>query len=255
MKHPLQDTIKYSWSLIAIAVLLVIPELSASEEISKQDIVSQGNKRAYYLFVPKGVEGPTPLLITLHGSGSDGLSLVQRWRDLASREGFIVAGPDSYDSQAWTVPEDGPDFLRDLIEELKARYPVNSRRVYLFGHSGGAVFALNMSMLESEYFAATAIHAGAWRRRAEFSLIDYAKRKIPLAIVVGDQDQFFRPSAVRSTSERLKAKGFEVEVTVLQGHDHRYDDLAPQINEELWGYLKKYELSKEAEYDEYQFER
>jgi len=246
---------KHSWSLILIAFMLVISALTAAEEISKQDIVSRSGKRSYYLFVPDHVEGPAPLLITLHGSGSDGLSLVERWKDLASREGFIVAGPDSDDAQAWTVPEDGPGFLRDLVEELKAKYPINSRRVYLFGHSGGAVFALNMSMLESEYFAATAIHAGAWRRRAEFSLIDYAKRKIPLAIVVGDQDQFFRLPAVRSTSERLKAKGFEVEVTVLQGHDHRYEDLAPAINEQLWSYLKRYELSKEAEYDEYQFQR
>jgi len=233
----------------------VITALVASAEISKQVIVSQGNQRSYYLFVPDRLDSPAPLLITLHGSGSDGLSLVERWKDLASREGFIVAGPDSYDAQAWTVPEDGPDFLRDLVEELKARYPVNTRRVYLFGHSGGAVFALNMSMLQSEYFAATAIHAGAWTRRAEFSLIDYAKRKIPLAIVVGDQDQFFRLSAVKSTSERLKTKGFEVEVTVLQGHDHRYDDLAPEINEQLWNYLKRYELSKEPEYEQYQFQR
>jgi poly(3-hydroxybutyrate) depolymerase len=244
-----------SCSLILIVFMPVTAALGAPAEISKQVVVSQGNKRSYYLFVPDSVEGPAPLLITLHGSGSDGLSLAERWKDLASREGFIVAGPDSYDSQAWTVPEDGPDFLRDLVEELKTKYPVNSRRVYLFGHSGGAVFALNMSMLESEYFAATAIHAGAWRRRAEFALIDYAKRKIPLAIVVGDQDQFFRLSAVKSTSERLKAKGFEVEIAVLQGHDHRYDDLAREINEQLWRHLKKYELSEEPEYEQYQFQK
>jgi len=245
---------KYFCSLILSSCMLVVAVHGASEEISKQDIVSQG-KRSYYLFVPSGLEGPAPLLITLHGSGSDGLSLVEKWKDLASREGFIVAGPDSYDSQAWTVPEDGPDFLRDLVEELKAKYQVNSRRVYLFGHSGGAVFALNMSMLESGYFAATAIHAGAWRSRAELSLIDYAKRKIPLAIIVGDRDQFFRLSAVKSTTGRLKAKGFEVEMTVIPDHDHRYEDLAPEINEQSWSYLKNYELSEEPEYDQYQVQR
>ena len=243
------------WCLILSAFMLVVAASAASEEISKQDLVSQGGKRSYYLFVPDRVDGPAPLLITLHGSGSDGLSLVERWKDLASREGFIVAGPDSYDAQAWTVLEDGPGFLRDLVEELKTKYPVNPRRVYLFGHSGGAVFALNMSMLESAYFAATAVHAGAWRSRAEFSLIDYAKRKVSLAIVVGDRDQFFRVSTVRATSERLKAKGFEVEMTVIPEHDHRYEDLAPEINEQLWGYLKRYELSEEPEYEQYQFQR
>ncbi len=246
---------KYFCFLILIALMLPITALAASEKISKQVIVSQGNKRAYYLFVPNNIKGPAPLLITLHGSGRNGLSLVEKWKDLASKEGFIIAGPDSENSQAWKTPEDGPAFLRDLVEELKAKLPVNPRRVYLFGHSGGAVFALGMSMFESKYFAATAIHAGAWRDTQEFSLIDYAKRKIPLAIVVGDQDQFFPLPAVRSTSERLKEKGFDVEMTIMKGHNHWYYDLAPKINEQLWNYLKKYELTEEPEYEQYQFQK
>ena len=35
--------------------------------------------------------------------------------------------------------------------------------MYLFGHSAGAGQALYLSLLESEYFAATAVHAGALR--------------------------------------------------------------------------------------------
>ena len=46
---------------------------------------------------------------------------------------------------------------------LKSKYPINPRRVYLFGHSAGASFALHMSLMESQYFAAAAIHAGALR--------------------------------------------------------------------------------------------
>lgn len=246
---------KYFRCLVPLALLLPALALAPPENISKQLITSQGKKRSYYLFVPDSLRAPTPLLITLHGSGRNGRSLVDEWKPLASREGMILAGPDSQDSQAWKTPEDGPAFLYDLVEELKAKYPVNPRRVYLFGHSGGAVFALGMSMFESKYFAATAIHAGAWRDAREFSLMDYAKRKIPLAIVVGDRDQFFPAPAVKATGEQLKENGFDVEVTIMKGHDHSYYDMASKINEQLWNYLRRYELSEEPEYEQYQFQK
>jgi len=245
---------KHVCYLILLAVSSPLFSVTASEAISRQSIMSGGKKRTYYLFVPASAKASAPLLITLHGSGHNGLSLVEKWKDLASKEGFILAGPDAENSQAWRTPEDGPDFLHDLVEELKSKYPVNPRRVYLFGHSAGAVFALGMSMFESKYFAATAIHAGAWRQPGEFALIQYGKRKIPLAITVGDRDQFFPLADVKATSYRLKESGFSVEVTTIKGHDHWYYDLAPKINLQLWEFLKKSELTDEPEYEQYQFQ-
>ena len=78
----------------------------------------------------------------LHGSGRNGLSLAEKWKDLASKEGIILAGPDAANPNVWSPSEDGPDFLRDLVENLESKYPINPHRVYLFGHSGGAVYAL-----------------------------------------------------------------------------------------------------------------
>src|SRR5260370_30759533 len=97
----------------------------------------------------------------LHGSGGVGMSLVEKWKDLARKEGFIIAGPDSSDPRGWNAPKDGPAFLRDLVAELKAKYPLNSRRVELFGHSDGASFAHAMALVESKDFAPSAIHAVA----------------------------------------------------------------------------------------------
>lgn len=241
--------------LILIGLLLPATAMGKSEKITKETMTSQGKKRVYYLLVPESVKAPAPLLILLHGSGRNGNSLVEKWKDLASKEGVILAGPDSQDAQVWKTPEDGPDFLYDLVEELKAKHPVNPRRVYLFGHSGGAVFALGMSMFESKYFAATAIHAGAWRDPREYSLIDFAKRKIPLAIAVGDQDPLFPVQAVKATGDKLKESGFVVEVTIIKGHNHWYYDRAPKINEQLWAYLKQFEMSEDPEFERYQFQR
>src|SRR5437588_11179119 len=149
------------WLLILF--LFFGPTASAKDDITKELMTSNGKTRAYYLYMPSTIkaESPVPLILMLHGSGRVGLSLVEKWKDLAKKENFIIAGPDSSNSQGWGMPQDGPDFLRELVEELKRKYPINPRRVYLFGHSPGAIFALETSLMESEYFAATAIHAGA----------------------------------------------------------------------------------------------
>jgi len=227
----------------------------AADKISQEKLDSQGKKRTYYLMVPDSSKAASsvPLIVLLHGSGRNGLSLMEKWKELASREGIIIAGPDARDTAGWQIPGDGPEFIHDLVEALRAKYPINPRRIYLFGHSAGAVFALNLSMMESEYFAATAIHAGSWRTEKEPDVMNYAKRKTPMAIIVGDRDAYFPLQSVKATEATLKERGFPIEVTVMKGHDHWYYDLAPQINRNLWDFLKRYELNEDPRYEAYNF--
>jgi poly(3-hydroxybutyrate) depolymerase len=240
-----------------IIALLALSSTSAfaSDEITKELITVNGKTRAYYLYVPPTVKAasPAPLIVMLHGSGRVGMSLVEKWKDLAKKEGVIIVGPDSLDTRSWNMPQDGPDYLRDLVEELKTKYPINPRRVYLFGHSGGAIFALMMSLMESQYFAACAIHAGALPP-SSYDLADSAKRKIPMFIQVGDSDRSFPLKVVRETRDFLSSKGFAVELTELAGHDHWYYDLAPKINRTAWDFLKKYELGADPVYRKFRFD-
>jgi len=242
--------------LLIIATILLLPlsAAAAKDEITKELITSKGKTRAYYLYVPATVKAaaPAPLVVLLHGSGRIGISLAEKWKDLAKKEGFIIVGPDSSNIRGWGAPQDGPDFLRDLVEELKTKYPINPRRVYLFGHSAGAIFALEISLMESQYFAATAIHAGALGPD-DSDLIDIAKRKIPIFIQVGDRDPGFPLKAVRATRDALNEKGFAVELTELPNHDHWYYDLAPKINRTAWDFLKKYELESDPIYRKFNF--
>ncbi len=85
--------------------------------------------------------------------------------------------------------------------------------------------------------------------------MDFAKRKIPLALVVGDRDAFFPAAAVIATENGLKAKGFDVAVTIIKGHDHNYYDTAGKINQKLWNFLKNCELTEEPAYEQYLFQK
>ena len=247
------------FAILSTIVLLALyqvapanPLTSSKSKITKQTIEFGGKKRAYYLYVPDNLASkPPPLLVTLHGSGRDGLSLVEKWKDIADQEGFIVAGPDAMDPAQWSATDDSAEFLRDIVEQLKGKYSIDPQRVFLFGHSAGAVYALNLSMSQSEYFAATAVHAGSWRSNEELSYVHLAKRKTPIAIFIGDVDQYFPIDSVRKTEELLKSNQFPVQVTVMKGHDHWYYDRASDINRNAWAFLKQHSLNAEPKFTEY----
>jgi predicted esterase len=221
-------------------------------QVTKEKLQSQGKQRTYYLYAPassKSSAAPA-LVVLLHGTDRNGLSLVEKWKDLADKEGFIIVGPDASGS-GWRTPEDGPEFIHDLVEMMIKQYRVDPQRLYLFGHSAGAVFALDLAMFESNYFAAVAVHAGAWRLKQEFEFVDLAKRKIPLKIIVGDRDSFFPLDAVKATEAALKDRQFPIDVVVMKGHDHWYYDLAPEINRNAWDFLKQNSLPGERKHVQY----
>src|SRR5215211_5734594 len=104
--------------LFSIVLLAVCQTASANpltySKVTKQTIEFGGKKRIYYLYVPENVASKPPLIVTLHGSGRDGLSLVSKWKDIADQEGFILAGPNAIDSAQWSSTDDSADFLREI---------------------------------------------------------------------------------------------------------------------------------------------
>src|SRR5688572_12949517 len=172
--------------------------------VSADSFEFAGIKRSYSLFVPTSAAAPAPLIVLLHGSYGNAAAIVGWWTSLAEQEGIVLVAPDAREREAWQLRADGPQFIRAVIDEVAAKQPIDRGRIYLFGSSGGAVYSLTLSMIESQLFAATAVHAGAWRAPNEFRAVPYAKRKIPIAIFIGDRDEYFPMFAVRKTQSALE---------------------------------------------------
>jgi len=233
---------------------LALTSVASAQKAAKSTLKTTSGERTYYLFVPENADKskPMPLLVLLHGSGRNGLSLVDRWKELAAKEGFIVVGPDSLNSRDWQIPADGPDFIYELVEDLKSKQPIDARRVYLFGHSGGAIQALHLALYESEYFAASVAHAGVIDPRM-MPMIERATRKIPISIFVGTSDQFFPVKDVRATRDVLNKNGFDAQLTEIKGHTHDYYSKADEINRAAWDFLKAATLPADPRYQRYSF--
>jgi len=220
--------------------------------IVKQTITSGGRQRTFYLFVPANAasDKPAPLVVLLHPSGGNGQYLIKRWQDLASREGFLLAGPDALNTDHWSAPVDGPDFLRDVVEAVRTEHALDRRRVYLFGFSAGSGFAINMSLLQSEYFAATAAFASV-NFKEQFA--EMAARKIPFSFTVGVQDEIFSIADARAGRDGLRAHGFPVEWKEIANAGHDYATYAAAVNQAAWEFFKQHELAADPQYRDYQF--
>lgn len=234
----------------ALVLLLAFAVPASAEKVTRETFQSGGKSRTYSLFVPDSVKADVdaPLLILLHGSG--GRDLVEFWRDTAKKEGVILVGPHSTDKTMWELRNDGPYFIADLVDAVRSTRKIDLRRLYLFGHSAGAIQGLMLGLLESEYFAAVAVHAGALPQTS-FDLIDMADRKIPLGIWVGTNDNLFPMSAVEATKNAMDAKGLSVHLRPIQNHTHNYYQRSGEVNAEAWAFLSKHRLSADPKFKEY----
>jgi poly(3-hydroxybutyrate) depolymerase len=236
---------------LAFGMMAVAAERTSNPQ--KLTFGSGGVNRTYYLFVPDNTAaGHAPLLLLLHGSGRNGKSLIDPWLPLAKAEGIVLVAPDASDPRAWRIPQEGPDFFHDLLEMVRITHEaIDDRRMYVFGHSAGAIHGLDLALLESRYFAAAAVHAGVIGP-GMMRFVDEAPRKIPIAIWVGTNDAFFPVPAVRATRDALNAHGFNAQLTEIKNHTHDYYGSSGDINRQVWAFLKEHRLTADPQFQEYQ---
>lgn len=234
---------------------LAIAAPALAQKTTTRSLSFDGRPRTFQVFTPPSQPSePPPLVILLHGSGRVGSSLLDPWRRLAEKERIVLAAPDSVDRRGWNLAGDGPDFIRDIVEAVSATTDIDPRRVYLFGHSAGGHHALDLALLESEYFAAAAVHAGALTSQADMK-ISLAERKIPLGIWSGTEDRLVPIEAVRATAELLRSGGFPIAFNQMAGHTHDYYGKSRMINEAAWQMLKEHRLPGDPTFKHYDFPR
>ncbi len=160
---------------LALIVLIgVIAWLSINR--NNGQIISNGEKRKYLLYVPERYDPAvaTPLVITIHGFAQWPANQmnVSQWNELADQHGFIVVYPSGTGFPLrWRVSDDpnnpgGPGkeiaFFSDLIDKLADEYNIDSSRIYANGLSNGAGMALLLACQLSDRVTAIGGVAGAY---------------------------------------------------------------------------------------------
>lgn len=124
--------------------------------------------RTYELHVPAGLVGPSvPLLIELHGAGSDGYEdeASTGWSQYVDAHNAIVAYPDATGSGSgvwdpYTANSPDVTFVRQVVADISANWCVDSKRVFVDGWSNGAVMSERVACDAADLFAAGTSYAG-----------------------------------------------------------------------------------------------
>lgn len=240
----------------ALLLAFVSAAASAAAKPEKQTITFAGQERVYYTFAPeKSVAAPekpaepVPLLLLLPGPGRDGMSQIEQWQPLAEQEGMVLVAP-SFDSPQRGPSGDGREFLHEIVEAVRGKYPIDSKRIYLFGHSAGSLFALSTGLMESQYFAAAGVHASAVREEF-YPSMDQPRRKLPLAIWVGTEDPHFSVTQARNTQSELKKHGVNVQLFEMKDQEQDDDAAAKDLNPKIWSFLSACSLDADAKWQTY----
>jgi poly(3-hydroxybutyrate) depolymerase len=123
-----------------------------------------GHQQPCYVIVPEGLRTdgePVPLLVSLHSWSNDCEYRSWKLERLAEEKGWIYLypnfrGPNKTPSACGSSLAQ-QDIL-DAVDWAKERYPVDERRIYLLGVSGGGHMTLQMVGNHPEVWAA----ASAW---------------------------------------------------------------------------------------------
>lgn len=210
--------------------------------------------RSYFAYVPEGVRGSdteVPLLVTLAGSQAHSKLMVEKWTGIADRIPMVVVSPEPSASRSWELSADGPPFFYNLIEEIKESLPIDGRRVYLFGHSGGGTFGLVVGLLEPGYFAAVTVLSGGLPTGKGYLAVDAQERHIPILLLTGSLDS--AATIAEQTKESLLKLGFSVSLRSVFGIGHDYYRNSRFLNDAAWEFLEQQSLEYPPYWKEYNF--
>ncbi len=173
------------WALVTIAAGAVVPVgFAASADAprpfgpgTQKVLVDQrvsGVRRSYFVHVPAGSDGTTPLpvVLALHGAFSTARKFEREsgLSRLADREGFLVVYPQGIGlgdlfrhwnsghccGKARKMNLDDVGFALAAVDDVARRNPVERSRLYVVGHSNGGMLAYRIAAERSEVVAAVA---------------------------------------------------------------------------------------------------
>ncbi|CAN5427137.1 hypothetical protein BH11ARM1_BH11ARM1_08140 [soil metagenome] len=119
-----------------------------------QTVTNGTMQRKFTLTVPKGYDGTksVPLVVLLHGWGSNS-SQIEDYTGFGAKaqsEGFILATPDGLgQTPGWNVgyldlsgqKQDDAALVGAIIDKVQGEVTVDAKRIFVVGHSNGAMLA------------------------------------------------------------------------------------------------------------------
>lgn len=160
-----------------------------------------------------------PLLIALHGAGGNEHMFFEAYgggiiRDLADRHGFIVVSPLTY-----------PFTMRgalagDLIDAMRALYEIDDDRMYVVGHSMGAMATAGIARRIGDRLAGVCLIAGGGMTGPRGGANDGTPSSPPALIYAAEIDFLMNAAGAQRAAEQARAAGADIEFRLARDQGH-----------------------------------
>ncbi|QJR36742.1 PHB depolymerase family esterase [Gemmatimonas groenlandica] len=189
----------------------------------------------YRLYIPTAYSAkkPLPLIVALHGLGATEDSFFEAYGGtlpkLAEQRGYIIAAPLGYrvdggygvalgggnDPAAVRARTLSEQDVMNVLAAVRTQYAVDSTRIYLVGHSMGAIGTWAIAAKTPTIWSALGVFSG-------FGVASTAKTigTIPQFVVHGDADPTVPVGGSRVMVAALKNVGAEVQYIEVPGGNH-----------------------------------
>ncbi|MEP6571765.1 MAG: dienelactone hydrolase family protein [Gemmatimonadota bacterium] len=230
--------------LVLSLILVALPSsaamgLQAAALVESHTAHCDEGSYEYQLYSPPA-HSPSPALLLLHGAGGRSADMLEAWLSLGKDKGIVLIAPQLPRTVAFEAI--APAVFRCIVADAERSASIDSHRMYLFGYSMGGYLAYDGAMFDSDLFAAVAVYAAAIDEEY-YGIVDQASRKVPIAIYIGDHDQFYPLAQVRRTRDLLKRNGFPVRYREYTGQDHAFAPIAGSLEPDAWKYLSRAKLT------------
>ena len=138
-------------------VITARPCLKVSGGASGLHPLGLGDQRDGVLYIPerRDQSRPGPLVLALHGAGSNAHDAIQPLRRFADTHGMVLVAPDARTGE-WDLLDGGfgpdVDFIDHALARAFGRCLIDQRRVAIEGFSDGASYALSLGLRNTELF-------------------------------------------------------------------------------------------------------
>ncbi|TWU05631.1 alpha/beta hydrolase family esterase [Stieleria varia] len=185
---------------LALLLAVNVDAQESKDQTTRHTLISESRERTYNVYVPTTLDRdkPAPLLLCFHGAGGSGLAEMIPFRRLAKQHGFLLVGPDGINGR-WnagcddeikaTAGADDVGFVRDLVQEIRNDFKVDSRRIYAYGFSNGAAIGHRLAAELPDTFAAVAAVGGTLARNSRDAIVPGPA--VSMLIMVGSEDSMF----------------------------------------------------------------
>jgi Tol biopolymer transport system component len=175
----------------------------------------------YALLLPQNytVGKKYPLIIGLHGAGGSAADYARMWETEADKYGFIVACPQSNDSEGWW-PLTANYMIIAVIDDVNKSYNISD--IFLTGHSAGAKITYSTALWNPHVFKGIApVSSSFGTFIPQQDDLENAKGQ-NFYIVHGENDNVIPLVNAMNARNILEAAGANVAFIVLPNHGHEY---------------------------------